>query len=115
MAQETPTGALYQSGGMEWEERWKGVSKGREYLYTYGWFMLRFDRKQQNSMKQLSFNKKQINLKKTPLYWKKKQWTEQRKNELPFAPPLIYEKDHMIFLIVERPPKEPNSIRLEHR
>ena len=26
-------------------------------LYTYGWFMLRFDRKQQNSVKQLSFNK----------------------------------------------------------
>ena len=31
-------------------------------MYTYGWFMLRFDRKQQNSVKQLSFNKK-INLK----------------------------------------------------
>ena len=28
------------------------------YMYTYGWFMLRFDRKQQNSAKQLSFNKK---------------------------------------------------------
>jgi len=28
--------------------------------------MLRFDRKQQNSVKQLSFNKKQINLKKSP-------------------------------------------------
>ena len=27
-------------------------------MYTYGWFMLRFDRKQQNSVKQLSFNKK---------------------------------------------------------
>ena len=27
-------------------------------LYTYGWFMLKFDRKQQNSLKQLSFNKK---------------------------------------------------------
>ena len=25
-------------------------------LYIYGWFMLRFDRKQQNSVKQLSFN-----------------------------------------------------------
>ena len=29
-------------------------------MYTYGWFMLRFDRKQQNSVKQLSFNKKII-------------------------------------------------------
>ena len=27
-------------------------------MYTYGWFMYRFDRKQQNSVKQLSFNKK---------------------------------------------------------
>ena len=27
-------------------------------MYTYGRFMLRFDRKQQNSVKQLSFNKK---------------------------------------------------------
>ena len=33
-------------------------------MYTYGLFMLRFDRKQQNSVKQLSFNKKYINLKK---------------------------------------------------
>ena len=29
-------------------------------LYTYGWFMLSFDRKQQNSVMQLSFNKKLI-------------------------------------------------------
>ena len=28
-------------------------SKGRGYMYTYGWFMLRFDRKQ-NSVKQFS-------------------------------------------------------------
>ena len=26
------------------------------YNHTYGWFMLRFDRKQQNSVKHLSFN-----------------------------------------------------------
>ena len=36
----------------------EGGSKGKGYMYTYGWFMLRFDRKQQNSVKQLSFNKK---------------------------------------------------------
>ena len=35
-----------------------GRPKGREYVYTYGWFILRFDRKQKNSIKQLSFNKK---------------------------------------------------------
>ena len=34
-----------------------GFIGGRGYMYTYGWFMLRFDRKQQNSVKQLSFNK----------------------------------------------------------
>ena len=30
----------------------------REGIYVYGWFMLRFDRKQWSSVKQLSFNKK---------------------------------------------------------
>ena len=42
-------------------DRWDGVSKQRGYMYTYVLFMLRFDKKQQNSLKQLSFNKKQIN------------------------------------------------------
>ena len=58
MAQQTQTGALYQPSGMRWGGRCEGVSKGRGYMYTYGWFMLRFDRKQQNSVKQLSFNRK---------------------------------------------------------
>ena len=31
--------------------RWKSSLKGRGYMYTYGWFRLRFDRKQQNSVK----------------------------------------------------------------
>ena len=34
-------------------------------MYTYGWFMLKFDRKQQNSVKQLSFNKKNNFFKKS--------------------------------------------------
>ena len=58
MAQETQAGALYQAGGVGWGRRWEGGSKERGYLYTYGWFLLRFDRKQQNSVKQLSLNKK---------------------------------------------------------
>ena len=62
LAQETQTGALYQPRGMGRAGRWEGASKGRGYMYTYGWSMLRFDRKQQNSVRQLSFNKK-INLK----------------------------------------------------
>ena len=37
--------------------RWEGRSK-REGIYVYLLFMLRFDIKQQNSVKQLSFNKK---------------------------------------------------------
>ena len=56
MAQETQMGALYQSRRVGWCRRWEGGSKGRGYMYTYGCFMLRFDRKQQNSLKQLSFN-----------------------------------------------------------
>ena len=36
MAQETQTGALYQPRGMGWGGRWKGVSKGRGYMYIYG-------------------------------------------------------------------------------
>ena len=61
MAQETQTGALYKPRGVGWEGRWEGGSKGRGYVYTYDtcWFILRFDRKQQNSVKQLS-NKKEI-------------------------------------------------------
>ena len=39
-----------------WGGRWEGGPKGRGHMYTYGWFMLSFDRKQQNSIKQLSFN-----------------------------------------------------------
>ena len=58
MAQETQIGALYQPGGMGWGGRWEWDSKGRRYKYTCGWFMLSFDRKQQNSVKQISFNKK---------------------------------------------------------
>ena len=44
--------ALYQPR----EVRWKGGSRRRGYMYTYGWFMWLFDRKQHNSVKQLSFN-----------------------------------------------------------
>ena len=63
MAQETQTGALYQPRGVRWGERQEGGSKGRGYMYTYGWFMLRFDGKQQNSVKQLSFRKKKTLIK----------------------------------------------------
>ena len=58
VAWETQTGALYQPRGVGRGGRWEGSSKGRGCMYTYGWFMLRFDRKQQDSVKQLSFNTK---------------------------------------------------------
>ena len=58
MAEETQTGALSQPRGVGCRGRWEGGSKGRGHRYTYIWFMLSFDRKQQNSVKQLSFNKK---------------------------------------------------------
>ena len=51
MSQETETGALCQPRGVGWGGRWEGVSRGRKYMRTCGWFMLRFDRKQQNSVK----------------------------------------------------------------
>ena len=59
VSQETQTGALYQPRGVGWGGRWERASEGRGYVCTYGWFMLRFYRKQ-NSVKQLSFNKKII-------------------------------------------------------
>ena len=62
MAQEIQTGALYQPRGGGMGRGWERSSKGRGYMYTYGRFRLRFDRKQQNSIKQLSLSKK-INLK----------------------------------------------------
>ena len=59
VAQEAQPGTPHQPGGVEWGGGWwEGGSKGRGYMYTYGWFMLRFDRRQQNSVKQLSLNKK---------------------------------------------------------
>ena len=58
MSQGIQTAALYQPSGVGLGERWERVSRGRGYMYTYGWFMSRLDRKQQNSVKQLSFNLK---------------------------------------------------------
>ena len=75
MPQETQTGALYQSRGVGWERG----SKRRGYMYTYGWFMLKFDKKQQNSVKQLSFNKKNKKKKYRELRSRLAQKEENRK------------------------------------
>ena len=66
MSQETQTGAFYQPRRVGWREM-EGGSKGRRYMHTSDWFVLRFDRKQQNSVKQLSFNSKINKLKKSQL------------------------------------------------
>ena len=63
MSQGTQTWALYQPRGEGWRGRWEGGSDGRGHMYTYGWFIFRFDRKPQNSAKQLFFYWK-ITLKK---------------------------------------------------
>ena len=54
MAQETQTGALYQPRGVGGEGDGREIQKEGD-MYTYGWFMLRFDRRPQNSVKQLFF------------------------------------------------------------
>ena len=51
MAQETQQGLCINLEEWDGEGDGRGSSKGRWYMYTYGWFMLRFDRKQQNSIK----------------------------------------------------------------
>ena len=38
MSQETQIGALYQPRRAGWGGCWEGGSKGRGYMYTYGWF-----------------------------------------------------------------------------
>ena len=50
MTQETQTGVLYPSRDVECGGIWEGGSKGRGYMYTYDWFMLRFDRKQKKNL-----------------------------------------------------------------
>ena len=56
MSQGTQTRALYQPRGVGWGGRWEGGSRGRGHMYAYGRFILMFDRKQQKSVKQLSFS-----------------------------------------------------------
>ena len=61
---------------MGWGGRCEEGSKGSGHMYTYGWFMLIFDRKQQNS--------KAIILQLKNYYIKiieKDKWAMQRKRE----------------------------------
>ena len=56
MSQGTQTGTLSQPRGVGCGGKSEGVSREKGHMYTYGWFMLIFVRKQQNYVKQLSFN-----------------------------------------------------------
>ena len=59
MSQETQTGAWYQPREMGWGGRWEGGRFKREGIYVHLWLIhVEIDREQQNSTKQLSFNKK---------------------------------------------------------
>ena len=42
--------------GVGWGGMWEGGLRGREHMYTYGWFMLMYGRNQHNIIKQLSSN-----------------------------------------------------------
>ena len=64
MTLETQSRVLYQTRAVGWGGKWEGGSKRKGYMYTYGWFMLRFDRKWQNSVKQFSFSYKRYIKKK---------------------------------------------------
>ena len=64
MTQGTQTGVLYHPRGDGMGREIEGGSRGRGQMYTYSSllmiytyrFLLMFDRKQQNSVKQLFFN-----------------------------------------------------------
>ena len=56
ITQGTQTGTLWQSSGVRWGERWERGLGGKGHGCIYDWLLLMFDRKQQNSVKQLSFN-----------------------------------------------------------
>ena len=76
MAQETQTGALCQPRGVGWGGRWEGVSKGKGHMYTYGWFMLRFDKKNSkilwSNYPLIKFFKKILSEKEGRIYGKNK-------------------------------------------
>ena len=60
MIQGTHINALWQPRGVGWDGRWGGVFRGRWHMFTYGWFMLMYDRNQHNIVKQLSFMKQDV-------------------------------------------------------
>jgi len=68
MSQEAQTGALYQPRGVAWGGRWEGGSKGRGYMYTYGWFIDVWQ-KTTKFCKAIILQLKKINKKKYWLVW----------------------------------------------
>ena len=59
MTQGTQTGAQTQQPRGVWKGgRWDGGSRRKGHMYTYGWFILMYDKNQTNIVKKLSFNEK---------------------------------------------------------
>ena len=50
-ARAPKAGALWQPGGMEWGGSWEGGSGGKGHKYTYGRFMLLYDKNHHNIVK----------------------------------------------------------------
>ena len=46
ISQETQSGALYQPREAGRGVKWVGGSQGRGYMYTYGWLIVKSERKQ---------------------------------------------------------------------
>lgn len=51
-------GILGYAREVGWGGGWKGGSRGRGHMYTYGWFTLLYGRNQHNTVKQLSYKLK---------------------------------------------------------
>ena len=49
---------VFQPRDVGWGGEWEGGSRGSGHMYTYGWFTFSYDRNQ--TIKQLSFNEKQM-------------------------------------------------------
>ena len=48
--------AMWQPRGVRWGGEWKGGSRERGYVCTYGWLMLMYGGNQHDVVKQLSFS-----------------------------------------------------------
>ena len=75
MTQGTQRVALWLSRRVGWWGRWEEGPRGRGHGCTYGWFLWTYDRKSENSVKQLILNlKSKQSEKKNPTNIQVKFW-----------------------------------------